>query len=299
MPHTTDELLVAVREDARVKDSSPSDAEVLRLANRVVQGIFVPMLHSVHQGYGVTTHETAITTSTVEVTLPARAFMSQAIDVRWRPEGGQYEQSLPRLSRDYAEENPYSDFGFSIKDNRLVLHQPEAGTLVVEYAYRPGEMVLLSTVDTLDAAAARGATALTTSGTYTSWAPGDKVDVVSADAPYTVLHQGVVDSYSNPTLTLTAATSLDEEVASGAYVCQAEQTPIVPLPKALFPALSVYVAASVAKRVYEGGSLAASLQQEAELLLQVAEKRLRSRVQDATERYVDWTSPLRLKYRRF
>ena len=297
MAYTTEELLVEVREDARAKDTLPPDNMVLRLANRVLQGVFTPLIQSVIQGYGITQETYTITPDTTSVPMPSRAFLSKAIDVRWRPSGVDTEYSIPHLGYDYAEENPWGNMGFSLRDNMIRLHAPRAGTLVVDYAYRPGKLVLSSTVDTLASAAALGATTLTTNSTYTSWTNGDKVDIVSAEAPYSLVYQGVVDSYSNPTITLTEAT--DVAVPAGAYVCQSEQTPIFPLPDEMYPAFVTSVAAALATRIYEGGELAQALSQQAAGFLNTIKASLQDRVTHEAENHVNWSSHLRLKYRSY
>lgn len=292
MAHTVTSFLTDIREDARLKDSSPSDAALLSLANRFVQGFFTQLVQGVQQNYGLTQETFAITANTTAVTLPARAFMSRLTSVRfYAGTDSTVLNTVAHVSYGMAQEGPYQSMAFSLRDNELRLHNPLPGTLVVDYAYRPGQMVLPSTVNTLTNAVSAGATSLVIGTQYQSWNSGDGVDVILATAPHTLVHQTTVDNYSPNTLVVSDA--MPSGLAAGTYICKREETPVVPLPYELYPALVVSVAAAIAGRVYEGGELAATLQQEASGLINSAREALRNRAENNPIQYVDWDNHFR------
>lgn len=308
--YTADDLITVVRRRLRLPDDTASgnptldDTELLALADEVMYGEVVPFVIRNREEHYVTKEVFELTADTQYVDIPTKAYMNIVRDVRVRPNGDTNgtEVSLPRLALEDASENPASVYGFALRDNRIYLF-PENGStsgtdLVVDYFYRPGRLFKLAEVDTLNADVSVGGTSLVQASTvvYTGFAAGDSVDIISAQSPHRLLMRGTVSAY-NGSNTITLASGVGEALPAGAYVCQADQTPVPQMPSSLFPLLTCLTAMRAAE-VIGAERAVGDLSNQLQRLYKLYTPMLKNRTPGEPKKMINWSSPLRYNYRR-
>jgi hypothetical protein len=266
-----------------------SDADILSIGDRQVQGRMVPLLRSLNQDFGAREVELTIGADG-RVNLPSRAVGVGVLHVQLKV--GQSWVDLPNVSMARDVGNGVSPsslsltggaggpapYGYRLDAGGLVVApRASSGTLRVRFFARPSKMKLES-----DTTYCRAIGTVAESGSnwllgVTGWGGGAAgyVDVVSqGPAHQLVLADGLM-SYSSPTMTVPKSASYEVPQAAD-YVALAGFSPFVPLPEEMAAAL-VHRTAAELLHALSYLEEAASQRQVAEEVIQEARVTLQPR----------------------
>jgi hypothetical protein len=271
---TTTELLVDVREQARLSDDDPSatDTIILREATRILHSVYVPKVRKARADYYVQEAWIDIEAGRAAYPIPRRATTASVRRVRVSDPDGDNERDLKPASIEDISRNATSTrpTHYALLDDRLVLWPvpttDDLYTLRVQFEYRPGQLIA---EDDAYSPAGYSWDALAPYTTEDShlflfdvspdppFVDGDMVDVIRKDPPFAVvLMDGVVDvtvSVSDR-FVLTSWIGPRERLEVAAaypryYVCAAGETPIPQIPAEMHPALALHTAAKIIKPI--------------------------------------------------
>jgi hypothetical protein len=261
MPYTSDDLVIEVRRRSRLPSATDlSDAEILQYADQEMQTTIADVIRNASASFWVTTYEVALTASVSSYTLPRRAIGAGVERVELEDSAGRRlpivavsEEDTWRWASGGRDPHWPGEHAFTLEGEALRLWPtPSASgsTLRVRYQRQPSRLVPVSECGALNGAT--DTVTISTSGTPPAWlletsdvdryldiARGDGVhDLIIADA--------IGEDYSDPTLTLSASTPLEDAASIASisptggrtdYVCKAGTTCYPQIPSTLWPLL--------------------------------------------------------------
>ena len=283
------DFLQEVRQAASVASTSGSspegltDSEILRVADREVQTSLVPLLVGVREEfYGLTQSVAYNASSTKRIRIPGRTIAGRVRDIRAVIQGGGEQ----RLVRYEVTDKPWISplagqygtlTGYYLEGEWIVFLPPPntSGTLKVSYFGAPGRMTNTST----DYRAITSVDTTTGAIGFASWTFSGNIDVVRGSSGFSALLQQ--PSYSGATTTsLTLSTDDASYCEGGDYVCVADTTPVVPLPRELHGVLLGRTVAALMRQMGKA-SMAQMEEDNANRLCDLAMDLLTPRVESA------------------
>jgi hypothetical protein len=261
---TTTELLVQIREMARLPDDEPdaTDTILLRKATEILQSVYAPAVRKVREDYYVATSRIALASGRASYPIPRRAVTASVRRVRLLDSAGRELRmtQVPYESLLTSQTGLRPDF-YSLADDRVMVSPtPIAGStsyrLELVFEYRPSMLVPVDE-DELSVVVASNYNN-PTADTHTVYAladvfqDADLIDIVRKDAPFsspvidaTINARGV--TVSGYALDLTSYSGLQDQnlgLVVGDWVCPAGETPVPQIPAELHPILAKHTAAA-------------------------------------------------------
>lgn len=245
----TDELLADVRRLGHLSSDDPdaTDAELLAVANRVMERRFVPLIRKVRSDYYVTWADQAIVAEQSDYRIPVRSTTNSVRNVVWIDTAGRQRPLDPVALGDrpgYAltRGNPCA---YTVQDDYLVvLPTPNMsqGTLRVYFERRPSTLCLTSGALAITLIADVGSQkALSFADVATPFLTGLS-DIVRFTPPFSLAARDFQLSFSNPVYLYTPA-SHDRVPVIGDYLSHAGESPFPQLPPEMHPLLALATAA--------------------------------------------------------
>ena len=254
MAWTTDDLVTDVRERGRFPDGSAvaSDTSILGIAYQELLARIEPALRRARGNYRVRTVDQALVAGQSEYRIPSWAQGATARDVVLVDANGN-EIPCPWMpledrGRYTSRTSPWwpHGVGHAISgDHVVVLPTPvSTGSSLRIRAYRrPGRFVPVSEAALIDDVSAAPVYSVTAAGEVDD---GDLVDVIQAAPNFDWLAVSVAAGVAGTDVTLPAAV---DGVAVGDYIVEAGKSPVVQLPDAFHPALTMATVAAVQQAV--------------------------------------------------
>ncbi len=296
------DFLAEVRQAAAVAATSASspegltDSEILRVADREVQTSLVPLLIGVREEfYGLTQSVTFTASTTKRIRIPGRTVAGRVRDIRAVIQGGT-EQTLVRYEvTDKPWLSPLSNTygpitGYYLEGEWIVFLPPPnaGGTLKISYFGAPGRMTTTST----DFRAITSVDTTTGAIGFASWTFSGNLDVVRGSSGFSALLQQ--PSYSGATTTSITLSTEDASFCEvGDYVCVADTTPVVPVPRELHGVLLGRTVAALMRQLGKG-AIAELEEANANRLCDLAVELLTPRVESAVRPgrgHLNWRRP--------
>lgn len=263
MPYTSDDLVTEVRRRSRLPSATDlSDAEILQYADQEMQTTIADVIRNASASFWLTTREVTLVSGTSSYAIPRRAIgagverveLEDANGIRSQVVAVSEEDTWRWASggRDHRWPSPYA---FTLEGEALRLWptptESAAHTLRIRYQRQPSRLVAVAECCALDGATDT-VTLSVTGATIPTWltqiSDGDRyIDIVRGDGVHDlIIADAIGDTFSDPTLTLSASTPLDDaasialDTPTGGrvdYVCQAGTTCYPQIPSTLWPLL--------------------------------------------------------------
>ena len=259
--YTATGLIASFRAEGSISPDDPNatEADILLLADRIIERHFVPGVRKALADYYITYDDIALEANVKEYRIPYRAVTSSVRSVVF-VDGSDNEFELvpvpPTTRFTYAQARSGYPAGYTIIDDVLcVLPTPanSTGTLRVWYEYRPGKLILPATAALISTISEPVLTdgdniyAVATTGTFD---PADPTpcDVVCGRAPFSVIARDA--SFDGTVAVLGATLTLDtrwRDPLVGDYICPVGETAFPQIPAELHSALALMMAGEYLK----------------------------------------------------
>lgn len=279
---TTTELLVAIRDDARVANDEPdaTDAILLAEATRILHRTYVPAVRKCRSDYYLSTSLTSLEVGRARYPIPRRATTSTVRRVRILDDSGKVRATLQPVSIEDIDQSTGScPSVYAITDSSLtVWPTPNAATYTLEimFEYRPGTLILPEdALERVVAVTYDTSADLWSIATITDeLSDGEVFDIVRADSPFSV---PVIDAVANATGSgiygytvqlasymgvhpvgvtgtgwLSAPSPIGVQTAD--YICNAGESPLPQIPLELHPCLAMHTAAKFLRPIDPQGA---------------------------------------------
>lgn len=243
MPYTADDLIDEVRLEANLppaaEDDNLTDAEILRMADKLIQRRWIPFVHSAQGYYRVTSKTVEVSSEGVRV--PKRAVGATLDEIKVSDSNGNDLYNIPEITIEkrgsYESSYHYDRLSYSFEGD-IIKFQPSDTSIShvkLYYQWRPGKLVETSSSRVMEITSISGAEL---SGTpNTNWDANTLFDVVQAVPNYDLLLDETAPT-GDPNATASVIFSSEVSgVAVGDYVVEHGYTPVIHLPEEVFPLL--------------------------------------------------------------
>ena len=249
-----DALVTEIRDRAQTPSSSSTapgylSTDLLRRANGELLAYMLPRLLAAREEYLVTKSDTTMTVGDETYPIPTRASFIKLRDVV-RVDSDGKEHNLGKITPEEVADLDPTESGtprsYWIQGNTIHVYPvPDAAdTLRIKYFRRPSQLVRPTTGSSGNIGLVSSANSTTIALQHTApstWGSLTKFDVISATPPFDTL----VDDLTGALVagnTLTFSGGVPSTLATGDYVCVAQQAPVVQLPVEGFYVLAQRVA---------------------------------------------------------
>ena len=259
--YTATGLIASFRAEGSISPDDPNatEADILLLADRIIERHFVPGVRKALADYYITYDDIALEANVKEYRIPYRAVTSSVRSVVFVDTSDNEFELVPvppttRFTFNQARSGYPA--AYTIVDDMLcVLPTPanSSGTLRIWYEYRPGKLILPTAgalIDTISEPVLTNGDnvyAVATTGTFD---PADPTpcDVVCGRAPFSVIAREA--SFDGTVAVLGATLTLDtrwRDPLVGDYICPVGETAFPQIPAELHSALALMMAGEYLK----------------------------------------------------
>jgi len=282
---TADSLITEILEECHWPsadgDAKLGYSEILRCADKVIEGEYYPTVYSIDEEYYSATLDYAVTAAQQLYRQPSRSMGPLSDIVLVDADGNETSidmiTSRELASRSYQADQPVSTpsgYYFFFRADFVGLFptpsSTDGTTLRIRYPRQPSALTLLANVTTVSSIALVATNILGVADDMSSaWSNGTQLDVVNAGNSYAPL----AADYDGASVVSSAITFTETMsglgIAVGDYVALTGVTPLVPLPRNMHASLIRSVALRCLRRAGEF-SEASELEQEHRRLLDKA-----------------------------
>lgn len=221
-------------------------SDILQILTEQLRNYIPAFLKGLREEFIIKQLSVTVTSGTVPI--PVRACGVALRTIGWTCADGTV-RPLTRIEPERRQDWPASGGepqGYMFQGNNVILFPPaSAGTLVVSYQQRPGELVATTDVGAITAIDA-GTRTLTFDSLPSTFTDAKVYDIVSSAPNFDLLGLDVsVDAATATTLQLTEA--IPAGVFEGNYVCLATETCVPQLPLECFDLLAQAAAVEIAQ----------------------------------------------------
>ena len=224
-----------------------STAEILAIADEVIESQIQPRIVLAREGYFIKTATFTITADQSHYEIPDRAAGAGFRDIKIVDASGRNRELIYQDYADIRTTETGTPQYFYLEENSIVLYptpNSTTGTLKIWYPIKPNKLVELSEVAVISSL---GATQMVVSTIPSTWSTGDVFDFIKPTGGHelksfdevSTLISGTTLDFSNTDLTFT----VDLEV--GDHVALAEQSALVQIPSVFVRSLARGVAAEM------------------------------------------------------
>lgn len=241
--HTADELLesVKVRACTPTRQSTITDAEILRIATEELVGFILPAIRQARSGYFQYAKDFSLSGVSNGFAIPSRAagnIITRALlisdtgataEVPFATEGD-YD-TLPYST---SNQGVYQNAVYYIRNNKVYLNPyplSGASTLRVIYPLRPGNLVLTTSARQI---LSHTSTSITLTSSLGTLSTGTAFDIISNGSPYVYHATDQTGTVAGDTI---SGISVPTDVADGDWVVIAGESPVPQIPYELHPVL--------------------------------------------------------------
>lgn len=232
MAWTTTDLLTSVKNRAMIPDASSGSLSTPALLNFATEELLitlVPMILSVREKFFETYQDSALSTASALVTIPARAIGGTVSAVQYLY-NGYIRQLMPIDPATVATTvGSASPTNFYFQNNSLVLYptpNSTQGTVRVRYYQRPSRLEQTANCAQITSL---GLGTITCSSVPSSWGTGTVVDFVPQTASQATPY-GLSTALTGVSGNVLSVASVPSQAAVGDWIALAEYTPIPELP---------------------------------------------------------------------
>lgn len=259
--YTATGLIASFRAEGSISSDDPNatEADILLLADRVIERHFVPGVRKALADYYVSYDDIALEANVKEYRIPYRALTSSVRSVVFVDSSNNECELMPvapTVRFSYSQARSSYPSGYTIVDDMLcVIPTPanSSGTLRIWYEYRPGKLILptaaalIGTISDPVLTDGDNVYAVATTGTFD---PADPTpcDVVCGKAPFSVIARD--GSFDGSVAVLGATLTLEtrwRDPLVGDYICPVGETPFPQIPAELHSALALMMAGEYLK----------------------------------------------------
>lgn len=278
---TTTTLIAEIKQRAMVPSSQKTyeNQDILRRATQEMDLYIMPLMKAVREEYFTWEADTTITASG-EIDINERAMGGVLRDVLYNSGSGFI--SIPYLDPEQRERQDDVLVMWSLRWNKIVLYGNPSGTLRQSFYIRPGRLIETSDAGQITAINT-GTQTVTLGGLIPStFIATARTDMISNKQmhPFLALDQSIVSVAGND---VTYA-SLPTGLAVGDWIALAGESPVVQLPRELFPLLCQKVATTIVQSL--GDPKWKDLQAETDMLHRNALNLIQPRVQGEPKKIV-------------
>ena len=245
--YTGNDLIISIRNLPMIPNNSAAgstDADLLRHADEAMIEDLVPLLHQTQEEYLVAREREPLVSGTKRYRLPTRAMWNKLRHIRIVDSTGAVTSSLNIVSRD-QEDYTVDGNDCYLEGNWLhLLGDSLTGLLEYTFYFRPGQIQKTDAVAKIIATdGASPTTKFTVSSTVPStFLPSINYDIHSGESGAEVKAWDIqpvgtpdTDEASFTKTDIDGSTAGRLPVVVGDYICLAEETGVVPLPKEWHP----------------------------------------------------------------
>lgn len=240
--YTTSDFLTSARNRGNIpsttnRNNVNSDDSILRMATEELHIKLVPLIMSVREEFYVTSVDIPLVAGQAVYSIPSRAIGLVLRDAQLLV-GTDLTSLIAINSEDISTAVTGLPYGHYFQHSDIVLYPTPAvssGSLRLRYYIRPSALVPPTEARQI-AAIDTGLNTVTLATSPSGWTTNTSLDLVRDIAPHTFLSTDALPTnVAGPVLTFA---SLPTGLAVGDWVCQAEKSPLIQIPKEMRPVLA-------------------------------------------------------------